>query len=122
MFLIRSFLAVIIRIVDFFFAPKLAKLPEAQALKVKEETQSMRVYQFKACPFCVKLRWAMRRMGVDLPFEDAKNDPKAKQELLTGGGKVKVPCLKYEKDGQEKWLYESSDIELFLRNLVQNAR
>ena len=121
MFLVRSFLAVIIRIIDFLFAPKLAKLPEHQAAKVEAQTRSMSIYQFKACPFCVKLRWAMRRMGVDLPFEDAKNDPKAKQELLAGGGKVKVPCLKYEKDGQEKWLYESKDIEAFLRNLVQNA-
>ncbi len=44
-----------------------------------------------------------------------KNDSVARDELLAGGGKVKVPCLKITQGGEEKWMYESSDIVSYLQ-------
>jgi glutathione S-transferase len=37
-------------------------------------------------------------------------------ELIAGGGKGQVPCLRIETDdGNVRWLYESADIIAYLR-------
>jgi glutaredoxin len=82
--------------------------------KVKAEAARLSLYQFHACPFCVKTRRALRRLNVPMTLHDAKNDPVARNRLLTGGGKVKVPCLHIEEGGQSRWLYESKDIIAYL--------
>ena len=85
--IIRGILRVLILIVDKLFKPKLALLPEDQQARLVEATKGMSLYQFEACPFCVKVRWAMRRMGVDIPLKDAKNNS---VDILQG-----APCLNY---------------------------
>ena len=87
MSIIRGILRVLILIVDKLFKPKLALLPEDQQARLVEATKGMSLYQFEACPFCVKVRWAMRRMGVDIPLKDAKNNS---VDILQG-----APCLNY---------------------------
>ncbi|WP_193678902.1 MULTISPECIES: glutathione S-transferase N-terminal domain-containing protein, partial [Gammaproteobacteria] len=49
------------------------------------------------------------------------NDPQARQALLEGGGKVKVPCLRIEENGQVRWMYESSEIIAYLEGRFANA-
>jgi len=42
---------------------------------------------------------------------DAKRCDTAKGELLAGGGRLKVPCLRVvDTAGGESWMYESKDI------------
>ena len=42
-------------------------------------------------------------------------DPTAFRELLMGGGRATVPCLRIEDDaGAVRWLYESNDIVEYL--------
>ena len=122
MSIIRAILRVIILVVDTLFKPKLAVLPAEQQARLAQATQGMSLYQFEACPFCVKVRWAMRRLGIDIPLKDAKNDNAHKQELLEGGGRVKVPCLRTQSNGQDHWLYESDAINAHLATLVEQAK
>jgi glutathione S-transferase len=49
-----------------------------------------------------------------MTLHDAKNDPVQRDRLLAGGGKVKVPCLHIQEDGQSRWLYESNAIISYL--------
>lgn len=35
-------------------------------------------------------------------------------ELMRGGGKTQVPCLRIESDDKDQWLYESDDIIAYL--------
>ena len=77
-----------------------------------------KLYQFKACPFCVKVRRAIKREGLNIETRDAKNNEQYRQELLEQGGKVKVPCLRIEKNGQVQWLYESNDIIAYLNKVA----
>lgn len=87
---------------------------EAQGI-VDQETSSLVLYQFEACPFCVKVRRGMKRLGLKIETRDAKRCQQARDELLHGGGKLKVPCLRIEKeDGEVRWMYESSDIISYL--------
>ena len=87
--------------------------PQGQAT-VNKEAAALALYQFHACPFCVKTRRAMHRLNVPVALHDAKNDPQAREQLLAGGGKVKVPCLRIEEAGGTRWMYESSEIIAYL--------
>lgn len=86
---------------------------EGQA-RVEKEAAQLSLYQFKACPFCVKTRRTLHRLNVPMTLHDAKNDPVQRERLLAGGGKVKVPCLRIEEKGQTRWLYESNAIIAYL--------
>jgi len=48
------------------------------------------------------------------------NDELARQELLEGGGKAVVPCLKIKNGDSVDWLYESMDIIRYLDEHFSN--
>ncbi|MCL1095039.1 MULTISPECIES: glutathione S-transferase N-terminal domain-containing protein [Shewanella] len=113
MFVIRWVLGRIILFLNFIFAPKKLKRPIAEQQKIDDATKNMTIYEYKACPFCVKVRRSLRRQGLNIVTLDAKQEPH-KNTLLTEGGKLQVPCLKIEDAGQATWMYESSEIIGFL--------
>lgn len=119
--LIRFVLGQIILVVDWLTSPKKPNhSPEVQA-NLDQDTASIALYQFKACPFCVKTRRAIRRLGLNIETRDAKNDPDFKQQLITQGGEYKVPCLLIKEDGEERWMYESNDIIAYLNERFAQA-
>ena len=87
--------------------------PHGQAIVEKEATR-LSLYQFHACPFCVKTRRALHHLNVPMTLHDAKNDPIARDRLLAGRGKIKVPCLHIQEAGESRWLYESNAIIAWL--------
>ncbi|MDE2289031.1 MAG: glutaredoxin [Burkholderiales bacterium] len=89
------------------------RAPEAQA-RVAAEAAHLSLYQFHACPFCVKTRRALHRLNVPMTLHDVKKDPAARERLMAGGGKVKVPCLHIQDNGESRWLYESNAIIAYL--------
>jgi len=115
MVVIRWVLARIILLVDWLFHPRGVKRAPSEQAKLDEQTAKFSLYQYAACPFCVKVRWAMQRNSLNVETKDAKRNPNFAEELVAGGGQLKVPCLKVEQDdGTSTWLYESSDIIAFL--------
>ena len=56
---------------------------QGQAI-VEKEAARLSLYQFHACPFCVKTRRALRRLNVPMALHDAQNDPIARDRLLAG--------------------------------------
>jgi glutaredoxin len=110
--IIRYFLGKIILFLDAVFSPaqEIHRSPAAQAA-VDAETASWTLYHLMTCPFCVKVRREMRRLGITIPLKDIGTDPTAFSELMAGGKQDQAPCLKM---GSE-WMYESSDINAFLR-------
>jgi len=88
---------------------------EAQQ-RVDEECKSLQLYQFRTCPFCIKVRREVKRLSLNIVTRDAQYDPAARTELQQGGGKVTVPCLRIEHHHDHiQWLYESDDIIAWLR-------
>ena len=108
---IRWLLGRIIFMIDIIFRPRLYKHAEHQQVQYDRDAKSLTLFQYAACPFCVKVRWAMRRLGLSIETKDAKRNAQFAKELVAGGGTLKVPCLRIEQgEGQVEWLYESSDI------------
>lgn len=116
--LIRWPLGRLILLIDALTAPKPPQRPADEQARIDAATADLALYQFVACPFCVKTRRAMRRLGVKLTLRDAKTEP-WRSELLSDGGQLQVPCLKIPTaDGGSRWLYESDDIIAHLETLV----
>ena len=111
MVVIRWILGQIILVLDFLTSPKAVVREAAAQLAVDDVTSTMSMYQFKTCPFCVKVRRELKRHALHIELRDAKNDAELKAELVREGGRHKVPCLRIENaDKSVEWLYESSDI------------
>ncbi|MCO6059256.1 glutathione S-transferase N-terminal domain-containing protein [Pseudomonas sp. MOB-449] len=118
---LRVGLGQLIIFLDFITRPrKQRRSSEAQA-QVAEDTASLALYQFNACPFCVKTRRAMHRLNLPIALRDAKNDETHRTALLAGGGKIKVPCLRIEENGESRWMYESNDIIRYLESRFAKA-
>lgn len=117
MIVIRKVLGSLILLLDWMFTPRGVKRDPNLQASIDEKTSKLSLYQFAACPFCVKVRRAMKRQSLNIRTRDAKSCQASRQELLAGGGKVKVPCLKIEDNkGNVQWMYESSEIINFLQS------
>lgn len=114
--LIRNALGQVIIFIDYMTRPKqLQRSPDRQA-EVNNITSEMALYQFNACPFCVKTRRTFRRLNLNIETRDAINDQQHRRELAEEGGKIKVPCLKINENGTTRWMYESNKIIQYLDN------
>ena len=75
------------------------------------------LYHFGSCPFCLRVRRELARLGVEVELRNIHRDRSRYDELVRGGGRQQVPCLRTENDnGTVEWLYESSDIIAWLED------
>ena len=118
MSVIHAIVGAIILFFDWLFTPRSIKRDEASQAAVDAKVEGIILYQYRACPFCVKVRRAMKRNGINIEIRDAKRSDEAREQLLAGGGKLKVPCLRTEEDNEVRWMYESSDIIKYLENRI----
>ena len=119
---IRWFLGRLILIFDFFTRPKPILREKVEQDKLDAITSVYSMYQFHACPFCVKVRRQIRKYSLNIEFRDAKNNISFKEELFKDGGKHKVPCLRIDHDGAKtEWLYGSDNIISYLQSELKLA-
>jgi glutaredoxin len=113
---IRILLGPFMLLGELLTTPKgIERTPEAQQ-KVDEECKALVLYQFRTCPFCIKVRKELKRLSLNIEKRDALKEPAARAELAEGGGAIKVPCLRITNEhGAHTWLYESDDIIAYLR-------
>jgi len=90
---------------------------EAGQQAVNQACNALALYQYKTCPFCIKVRQEMRRLSLPITQVDAQPEGPARAALVQQGGHAKVPCLKitYES-GKSHWLYDSEKIITYLRS------
>lgn len=120
--LIRWPIGRLILLLNFIFSPTSPKRTTQAQQEVDAKTQNLSLYQLPSCPFCVKVRRAMKREGLTIELRNINKKNDYREELIREGGKPTVPCLRIEKtDGQVQWLYESKDIVSYLQQLVSPA-
>ena len=111
---VRYILGQLIVFLDWITRPTPPKRSEQAQAAIDAQTAGLALYQFRLCPFCVKTRRAMRRLGLNIELRDARNDPQHQQRLVEQGGEYKVPCLAITENGETRWMYESNDIIAYL--------
>jgi hypothetical protein len=74
MAIIRLILGKLILLFNWSFPPRCIKRnPEQQAI-VDAQTAALTLYQYQACPFCVKVRRQMKRQSLTIGLRDVKRD------------------------------------------------
>jgi glutaredoxin len=111
--LLRNGLGYLIIFISFFIPVKRLGRATDEQKCVDETTSTITLYQFYACPFCLKTRRALKKLGLNIQTRNALKDP-ARADLLAGGGEIKVPCLRIESKDEVIWMYESSEIIAYL--------
>ncbi len=93
---------------------KIKRSPEEQQ-RVDTIAENMSMYQYFACPFCIKTRRTVHRLNIPLEYRNAQvRDGEHRNTLEKEGGTIKVPCLRIDEGKQTTWLYESNDIIAYL--------
>lgn len=83
----------------------------AEQASVDKEANFLTLYELRSCHYSAKVRRHLKWLNVAVTSKDLKRCHIYQKELLAGGGRAQVPCLKIEKPGgNEEWLYESQDI------------
>jgi len=81
-------------------------------------TPQFSLYYYDQCPFCQRVLQAIKQKSVKVDLRNTLTNPKNKQELVNGGGRTTVPCLKIEENGETRWMYESMDIINYLAKVA----
>ena len=109
--IIHWFLGSLILFINWLTTPKGVQRPAEMQTAIDEQSKNIILYQYKACPFCVKVRRTLKRLSLPVELRDPKRCDDAKKELVAGAGKLKVPCLKIDDgDGDIQWLFDSKEI------------
>lgn len=99
----------------------IVRSPAAQA-RVDALARDLTLFQFKTCPFCMKVRRELARHSLKIDMRDAQYDLANRRELAQQGGQIKVPCLRITApNGRQTWLYESDAIIRYLQEFVGSA-
>lgn len=110
----RNALGGLIAFIIFLIPVKKIKRSVGQQQKVDNECRNLELYQFFACPFCIKTRRAIRRLNLKIVTRSAQGKNIYREELLKEVGKVQVPCLKINENDKSIWILESSEIISYL--------
>ena len=82
--------------------------------------KNLALYHYDSCPYCAKVRRTINDLSqkfelLNIELRNIELQPQHYIDLLEGGGKAQVPCLRIQNtDGNDEWLYESDEIINFL--------
>ncbi len=111
----RNGLGALIALISWLIPVSKVKRDDQQQQKVDEKTKNIELYQFFACPFCIKARRTIRRLNLKITTRNAQpQDSTYRAEMSKDAGKVKVPCLKITSGDEVEWLFESDGIANYL--------
>lgn len=80
-----------------------------------QAARELALYHFRTCPYCLRTRRTINHLNIDIPLRDIHRDASAYDELLAGGGRQTVPCLRIGDGARPTWLYESDAIIRYLK-------
>jgi glutaredoxin len=110
--IVRFIVGNVLLFLNFLTRPSKGQRTEQMQRDVEEELKTYSLYQFNACPFCIKVRRVMRKLNLPIELKNANLDEDLKLELLEKGGSPKVPCLKIGNT----WMYDSGEIIKYLEH------
>ena len=114
---LRIVLGPVILLKEAMTRPKgMVRSPAGQEA-VDQACSRLALYQYKTCPFCMKVRQEMHRLSLKIQKMDAQPEGPNRTALTQQGGKAKVPCLRItDEAGNSHWLYDSEKIIAYLRS------
>jgi len=108
--------------VSYLTWPRKIKRDVAVQRDIDKQVESMSMYQYFACPFCIKIRRTIHRLNIPLEYRDAQvRGGEHRNTLEQQGGQIKVPCLRIDANDETTWLYDSKAIVAYLNEQFDPA-
>jgi glutathione S-transferase len=82
-----------------------------------QQAETYELFKTDLCGFCYRVRGFLDQYDIDVPLRDVNQDPAAFRELVQGGGRTTVPCLRIQRGDEVQWMYESMDIIRYLAGI-----
>lgn len=87
-----------------------------QMAKKGKQIEGHQLYYYSTCLYCAVVRFALWRLGLKIPLKDIVFQLGNNAELIAGGGKSQVPCLRVENEGGDvRWIYETTEIIRYIK-------
>ena len=83
--IIRLILGRLILFFNWLFTPRDISCDPVLQAGIDSQTASLKLYQYEACPFCVKVSRAMKRQSLKIETRDVKRSDSTREELLVWG-------------------------------------
>lgn len=97
----------------YFDVPAVARTNEEQS-SLDRESRRIQLYFYRNCCDSVKIKRHCKYLGLRVVEKDVERVNSYRNELLKGGGAIKVPCLRVEGRKGTKWYYHQEDIQKYL--------
>ena len=81
---------------------------------MERESRRMHLYYARHCPSSISIRRHCERIGLRVVEKDVHKVNTYRNELLSGGGEPRVPCLRIDDEQGARWLYSPEAIRDFL--------
>lgn len=88
---------------------------EVQTASITKDAPLILYYR-DDCPYCRNVLRYLNDHHRELPLKEINASEATSNELIIGGGKRQVPCLRIREDNGNKitWLYQSAEIIKYL--------
>ncbi|NVJ49309.1 MAG: glutathione S-transferase N-terminal domain-containing protein [Gammaproteobacteria bacterium] len=77
--------------------------------------KTFELFYFPSCPYCQMVLGELNQLTVAVELRNIMENIDYRNELMAGGGKTQVPCLKIVDAESVTWMYESRDIIHYLQ-------
>lgn len=100
--------------------PAMAATPVTHDAKVQTASIAkdapLVLYYRDDCPYCWNVMSYLNDQHRELPMKEINSSEAISNELIIGGGKRQVPCLRIRENNGNKitWLYQSAEIIKYL--------
>jgi hypothetical protein len=103
-------------VADTWFKVKPVRRSCEEQSSLDRESRRIQLYFCKTCPSSIKIKRRCQKLGLKVVEKDVGRVNAYRNELIHGGGEVRVPCLRVEgrKNQDTRWLYTSTKILQYL--------
>lgn len=110
---VQSFSAMLM---DRFIKVKPVQRSCEDQISLDRESRRIQLYFCKSCCSSIKVKRRCAELGLRVVEKDVQRVDSYRNELLLGGGELKVPCLRIEgiRGKDTNWLYDSESILNYL--------
>lgn len=101
---------------DSWFKVKPVTRSREEQCSLDRESRRIQLYFCKTCPTSIKIKRRCEQLGLRIVEKDVQRVDAYRNELIHGGGEVRVPCLRIEGRNEQntRWLYEGNNILQYL--------
>lgn len=112
--LVRKGVSRFIALTSWFTRPAKIERSEQERRELAQQARCIALYDYKGCPSSIKTQREIYRLNIEIECRDIGKSQVHRDNLLSGLGCLKAPCLRVEERGKVQWIDEPEQIVHYL--------